>query len=144
MITFSKHHSAYLLILLSISCARINQPSKNYHEAKQMRHGIIPLSSRLVQKLEAASIERGKIIYQKHCLSCHGVNGEGDGAFAPRIPRPVNLRKLAHEVRDFKFFMSISEWQGDMPGWKEPMNENEKEDLTSYIKSLRTGIPDKS
>ncbi len=39
-------------------------------------------------------------------------------------PNPANLKKLAREVRDFKFFMSISQWPGDMPGWKEPSNEN--------------------
>ena len=129
--------SLFLFLQIFSACSRINQESKAYYDSKKMRHGIVPLSGKVVKKLELASVARGKVLYEKNCLSCHGVNGEGDGALAPKGTRPVNLRELAHEVRNFKFFISISQWQGDMPGWKEPINEIEREDLTSYIKSLR-------
>lgn len=128
--------SGFLLIIL-FGCGHINQASKDYYESKKMRHGIVPLPNTVVKKLEAASVDRGKAIYQKHCLGCHGKNGEGDGAFASSGNRPANLKKLVEEVRDFKFFLTISQWQGDMPGWKEPINESEREDLTSYIKTFR-------
>lgn len=78
------------------------------------------------------------MLYEKHCLSCHGKNGEGDGPLALKSDhKPANLRKLAKEVPNFKFFMSISQWQGDMPGWKEKFNETDREDLVAYIKSFK-------
>ena len=120
------------------SCTRINQQSRDYYDKQHIRHGVIPLSSTIVKKLDEASLARGRILYQNNCLSCHGERGQGDGPIAHEQKyRPANLQKLAQEVRDFKFFMSISQWQGDMPGWKEPLNDIEREDLVTYIKSLR-------
>jgi mono/diheme cytochrome c family protein len=92
----------------------------------------------LVKKLDEASLARGRILYQENCLSCHGESGKGDGPDAQnqKYP-PANLQKMVREVKDFTFFMSISQWQGDMPGWKEPFNDIEREDLVNYIKSFR-------
>jgi len=132
----------YFLIFLSIlqlSCARINQESRDYYQdEKKMRHGIIPSDSNFTvkqvqEKLDQSSVQRGLALYQKNCLECHGPDGEGQSS--GKI-KGANLKKLASEVNNFKFFISISQWQGDMPGWKSPLNENEREDLANYIKSL--------
>lgn len=125
------------LILLAYSCSRVNQESRDHYNAKKIRHGIVPLSQNVVQKLSKESVKRGEAIYRQHCLACHGKNGEGNGPLASRNPGPANLRKLAREVRNFNFFMSISQWQGDMPGWKQPFTSSERDDLVAYIKSLR-------
>lgn len=102
-----------------------------------MRHGIVPISSSLAKRLDGASVLRGKALYTHHCLSCHGANGEGDG---PTIQEediaPANLKKLVSEVPNFQFFLSISQWQGDMPGWKEQFNPAERDDLETYIKTF--------
>jgi mono/diheme cytochrome c family protein len=126
---------AMSVVILFLSCSRINQQSNDYYQSKRMRHGIIPLTKVRVESLDQASIDRGESIYNAHCLSCHGKSGEGDGPQAPR--GTANLRKLASEVRDFKFFMSVSQWDGKMPGWKEPFNAIESDDLVAYIKTLR-------
>lgn len=34
------------------------------------------------------------------------------------------------------FFISISQWDRRMPGWKESFTYGEREDLTAYIKSF--------
>lgn len=81
---------------------------------------------------------RGKILYEHNCFSCHGDKGQGDGPLAHQQDHPpANLQKMAREVKDFKFFMSISQWQGDMPGWKESYNDIDREDLVAYIKTFR-------
>ena len=128
-----------LLSILQLRCARVNQESRDYYQAeKKIRHGIIPAESNfnvkpIQEKLDQASVQRGLVLYQKNCQECHGPDGEGHqaGKF-----KAANLKKLASEVNNFKFFMSISQWQGDMPGWKSPFTENEREDLSNYIKSL--------
>lgn len=124
------------MMLVNISCSRINQSSKDYYDSKKIRHGIIPLNHSVVQKLDQASVKRGEQLYKEHCLSCHGIDGEGKGPITPEGMKPVNLRKVAREVKNFKFFMSISQWQGDMPGWKETFDDKQREDLVAYIKSL--------
>lgn len=90
------------------------------------------------QHFEQSSILRGKAIYNKHCLACHGDQGLGDGPDAGKQSHPpANLKKLVREVPDFKFFMSISQWDGKMPGWKDQFNESDREDLVAYIKTFR-------
>jgi cytochrome c553 len=132
----------YLVSLIFlVSCAAVNKQEATKLREK-VRHGIVPVNespkNKLSQKIAESSYERGKSLYKAHCLGCHGQSGQGDGPLATEmIPKPANLKKLAQEVRDFKFFMSISQWQGDMPGWKEPFNESDREDLVAYIKKFR-------
>lgn len=131
--------SFFLLLTLSLqfSCSRINVESRDYYRKTHFRHGIVPLSSGLAKKLDEAAIARGKILYTKHCLQCHGVDGTGNGPEADKqnVP-PTNLKKLVSEVPNFEFFMSISQWQGDMPGWKEEFSPIDRRDLEAYIKSF--------
>lgn len=88
--------------------------------------------------MDEDSLARGRILYQKNCLRCHGKDGQGNGPAAQDQKRPpANLQQLSQRVRNFKFFISISQWQGDMPGWKDLLNDIEREDLVNYIKSFR-------
>lgn len=133
------------LLIMSVSCSRINVESQEryrqlHSESKTIRHGIIPLSTKAVVKIpDEASISRGKTLYINHCLACHGESGKGNGPKAlEQKSSPINLQKLVQEVPDFDFFISISNWQGDMPGWKEKFNSSELEDIKSYLKTLKT------
>ena len=130
-----------LTIVFFHSCARINQESRDRYQAEhKIKHGIVirEKTKTLSKKLDEASVLRGKAIYTAHCLSCHGDKGLGDGPESKKQSHPVaNLQKLAKEIPDFTFFMSISQWQGTMPGWKESLSGPEREDLVSYIKSFR-------
>jgi mono/diheme cytochrome c family protein len=124
-----------LLLFSASSCSRVNQKSQDHIGSKRMRHGVIPLAVVSREQIDQSSIERGEKIYMQKCLQCHGKSGEGDGALAPR--GTANLRKLVTEVKNFKFFMSISQWQGDMPGWENQFTSAESDDLVAYIKTLR-------
>lgn len=140
-----------LAVFVLVSCAQINRDSRDKYQAEhqpKLKHGIVVLKDgsvdqdakvgSLQKNLDQASVARGKALYNKHCISCHGDKGLGDGADAGKQDNPpANLQKLAKEVANFKFFMSISQWQGEMPGWKEPFNESDREDLVSYIKTFR-------
>jgi high-affinity iron transporter len=44
-------------------------------------------------KRTARLLERGKAVYEIHCIACHGPSGEGDGVVAPTLnPKPRNFR----------------------------------------------------
>lgn len=127
-----------ILILISTTCSFINQESADYYRKTKMRHWIVPLNTTIEEKVSSVSRMRGELLYQKHCLSCHGKNGLGDGPLAKNQKRPpTNLKELSRKVDHFKFYMVVSELEGKMPGWKEPFNEQETEDLSTYIKTLK-------
>lgn len=127
----------FLVSILFLSNCSINQESRDYYRSKNIKHGIIPLDSKVAQKFNEASVQRGRQLYEAHCMSCHGNSGRGDGPLADRKKSPPDLIKLSGKVKNFKFYMSISQWQGDMPGWKEPFNDSDRDDLVAYIKSLK-------
>jgi mono/diheme cytochrome c family protein len=73
-----------------------------------------------------ASVARGREVYQKYCMSCHGKSGRGNGpAGAALTPRPSNLKESAEEHS-----------AGDLT-WKGILTESEIWDLVNYIKSLK-------
>ncbi|MBY0517313.1 MAG: cytochrome c [Bacteriovoracaceae bacterium] len=135
-----------ILMLIVISCSRINQQEHDqYTEDLKMRHGVIPLPTpqkttpaNFSEKMREDSVARGKALYVAHCIECHGSMGQGDGEKATDLKRkPADLKKLAQQVAHFKFYMSISQWENKMPGWKEHFDESQREDLVAYIKTFR-------
>lgn len=136
-----------LLPFFILGCTQVNPDQKAHYEQTKLpniRHGIIVVDSKdnvshhYLEKLDPKSIARGKVIYQRDCMSCHGVDGTGKGPMAAsQNPRPANLKKMVNEVPSFKFHMAISHWQGEMPGWKNPYSGDELEDLSSYMRTFR-------
>jgi mono/diheme cytochrome c family protein len=125
-----------LALLLLFSCAQVEKAPQPSHP--KVRHGVVPLTTPVEKKIQSAQLNLGKALYRQHCLACHGEKGQGDGFAAKTMqPKPANLQQLVREVRDFKFFMSISQWEGEMPGWKEPFNEADREALVIYLKTFR-------
>ena len=60
-----------------------------------------PVPAELIAATE--QVERGKILFQTHCASCHGPQGEGTTE-APRIiadPHPLKGHKTAQALFDF-------------------------------------------
>ena len=47
--------------------------------------------------------------------------------------KPKSLIAIAKKVPNFKLYMMVSQWKGDMPGWKSMLNEDETIDLKNYI-----------
>lgn len=135
-----------MLLLALVSCStKINQKERMvYDERSIMRHGIIPLepkdmnSKEVLQKFSQQSIQRGQAIYQKDCLKCHGPKGHGDGVEASLQKNPVaNLARTVMEVPRFQFYLAVSQWQKEMPGWKTPYSAQDREDLAAYISTFK-------
>jgi mono/diheme cytochrome c family protein len=133
---------AYLSLFAVLSCAQVNRTERDAYDAR-MRHGVVPIEhdvteKRLAAKLDQTMVDEGKIIYQNDCLRCHGAKGQGDGPDAHALKtKPADLQATVREVRRFRFYMSISRWQGTMPGWKTPYSESQLEALTAYLETFR-------
>ena len=63
-------------LLLSFSPLFQSKPWKAPENARTMKNPV---------KSDAESIDIGKNLYAKHCKSCHGKSGEGDGPKAAEL-----------------------------------------------------------
>jgi mono/diheme cytochrome c family protein len=132
-------------LLLVASCSRINTQEQEVYQAKNLRHGIVPITNiddkkyKINFKSDEESVTRGKQLYDQQCMQCHGANGEGvaQKMLPVGVGRPANLIKTVEEVENFDFYMSVSSWKGTMPGWKNPITDEQKRDIVNYIKTFR-------
>jgi cytochrome c len=133
-----------LLFLLIASCAQVNTESRDhFYKGTPFRHGIIPIQidmetgSGPYLSIDENSAKRGKRVYERNCLACHGDKGRGDGPVAhTQELRPADLAMLARKVPNFKFFMMNSQLKGDMPGWRNMFSERDINDLENYLRKL--------
>jgi len=89
-------------------------------------------------KSDAESIAAGKALYAKHCKSCHGKGGEGDGTKAAELktsPGDFTSKEFQAET-DGELFYKSSEGRDDMPSFKKKIPESD--DLWAVVNYLRT------
>lgn len=93
-----------------------------------------------------AKLWRGREVFDRHCASCHGWSGEGNGpeAFA-LVPAPADLEWLARTPKDRSqayIYWSIAEggrqFDSEMPAYKGALP---KEDIWAVAAYLRAGMP---
>jgi mono/diheme cytochrome c family protein len=89
-------------------------------------------------KANAESLATGKELWAKHCQSCHGKSGKGDGTKAAQLKTPVeDLGKPDIQKQpDGVFFYKSSEGRKDMPSFKKKIPD--QEDIWSIINYVRT------
>ncbi len=79
--------------------------------------------------LTEENFNKGREIYAKRCLTCHGCAGKGDGPYAMlNNARPANLRDVKYKNQPVNFFYwRIAEGVPGtvMPIWKQSMSEDE-------------------
>lgn len=83
-------------------------------------------------------IEHGQQLYMKHCASCHGKTGEGDGPLADVLT--VKLQNLQthviHHDQASLFQMIAQGIEPDMPAFTTELDMDEISDLIAYIYTL--------
>lgn len=133
------------IFLLSFACTRINRNEQEYYkDQKAIRHGIVPIrsevaSNSITQKMNQSSEKLGEQIFKRDCIRCHGVTGEGNGPDAQyQRNKPANLKETVNSVKHFDFYMTISQMDGSMPGWFHPYTDEERRQITAYLKTLKS------
>lgn len=130
-------------VLLIVGCSQVNRPERErFAERQGLRHGIIPVAppkARPVDgELAGLSAKRGEALYRGLCLECHGDKGRGNGPTARDWPvAPPDLMRTLKEVPHFELYMAVSQIQGEMPGWRQPLSAADREDLANYLRQLR-------
>ena len=89
-------------------------------------------------KGDSESIASGKALYAKHCKSCHGKNGEGDGTKAAKLktsPGDFTSKEFESQT-DSELFYKTFEGRDDMPSYKKKIPQSE--DLWAVVNFMRT------
>ncbi|WP_431111264.1 c-type cytochrome [Variovorax paradoxus] len=96
----------------------------------------------------AASIARGRVLYEQNCVACHGAGGNGEGPLAaslavwpPNLSGPLLWRRadgdllwrILHGARDAR------EGGATMPGFGAKIDEADAWALIDYMKALGAG-----
>ena len=95
----------------------------------------------------AGNVKRGKELYRRYCLGCHGILGNGQGENAIHLdPRPRDFTAGIFKCRstpsgslplDTDLFDTIGRGlhASPMPSW-DPLTRQERVDLLSYVKAF--------
>jgi len=87
-------------------------------------------------------LARGKAIYQRDCVSCHGATGGGDGIAAKNLsppPAPIGQSVLMRGVTPALMYRIVSVGiQGTtMVGWASKLTPDERWAVVAYVNSRR-------
>ena len=98
-------------------------------------------------RLKLEQVDRGRLVYEQHCLRCHGVVGKGQpgdwrvkGANGMYPPPPLDDTAHAWHHSTAVLRQRILEGSpagvGDMPAWQGKLTDAEIDYVIVYIKSL--------
>lgn len=89
-------------------------------------------------KSSAESLKAGKELWVKHCQSCHGKVGKGDGTKAAQLKtEPGNFSTPVFQKQtDGSLFYKVSEGREDMPSFKKKIPDTD--DIWNLVNYMRT------
>ncbi len=88
-------------------------------------------------KNDKENLSIGKSLYMKHCKSCHGKTGLGDGPKSDELDTdPGDFSTDLTEQTDGSLFYKIKEGRDDMPSFKKKIRDDE--DIWLIVNFIRT------
>ena len=114
----------------------------NTQDEKKKKPWVVPDKSKAMKspvKSDAASLANGKALYTKHCKSCHGSTGKGDGPKSKELDTPTGdfTDKTFQAETEGEIFYKAKEGRDDMPSFKKKLPEDEDIwTIVNYVRSL--------
>jgi mono/diheme cytochrome c family protein len=89
-------------------------------------------------KSDAESLKTGKEVWAKHCQSCHGKMGKGDGSKAAQLKTALSdfTSSEVQKQSDGMLFYKSSEGRDDMPSFKKKIPD--ADELWAVVNYMRT------
>ncbi|HYJ97725.1 MAG TPA: cytochrome c [Burkholderiaceae bacterium] len=88
-----------------------------------------------------AAVFRGGLVYANYCVTCHGINADGNGRAARlHTPRPANLR--ASDKNDAYIGLIVRKGgeplgrSTGMPPWAEELTDEQIGDVVAFVRSV--------
>lgn len=88
-----------------------------------------------------AAVFRGGLVYANYCVTCHGINADGNGRAARlHTPRPANLRSTDKNDAYIGLIVrkggeSLGRSPG-MPPWAEELTDEQIGDVVAFVRSV--------
>ena len=115
----------------------------SFFQHEKMKHSEPPKSASSLKnpfKGNISATQKGKALFQKDCVVCHGTKGKGDGITSGDLqPRPADLTsKMTQSHTDGELYWIIMQGSSPMPSFKEAhkANHNQCWQLINYIREL--------
>ena len=90
---------------------------------------------------DATAVAAGEALYAEHCVACHGVRGDGDGAAAAALPqRPsdfTDAARWAYTSHGQKIWLLAE----GIPGTPHAPSQLADEDLTQLLAYVESAFP---
>ncbi len=127
--------SQYLLVLVMASMVLY---SFTFYQAKPWDVPEAYAKKANPVKSDGESVQNGKALWSKHCASCHGKKGAGDGSKAAELETEMNDFSMddVQKQSDGALFYKILEGRKDMPTFKKKIQD--EEDIWSLVNYSRT------
>jgi mono/diheme cytochrome c family protein len=85
----------------------------------------------------AASLQRGKILYNTYCIVCHGPTGHSDGTVVPKfVPPPDITQELTRQRSDGYLYAMIKQGRGIMPSYGSRIRGRDRWNVVNYVRKL--------
>ncbi len=106
--------------------------------------GVLITSGQSISSLDAQDYlpdrARGKAVYERHCQSCHGPSGRGDGPAAAslKVP-PTNFQRFQSFLKSDEELLRTIEHGvvfSPMHSWRGRLTDGEMQDVVIYIRLL--------
>ncbi len=91
-------------------------------------------------KSDGESLQTGKELWAKHCQSCHGKKGAGDGTKAAELETEMQdfAKEVVQKQSDGALFYKIVEGRDEMPTFKKKIpDESDMWSVVNYIRTMK-------
>lgn len=95
----------------------------------------------------AASLKRGKLVFEQYCIVCHGPLGHSDGTVVPKFVPPPDIAGEATRLRsDGYLYAMVRQGRGIMPRYGDKVRGADRWNVVNYVRQLQGVIaaPDTS
>ncbi len=117
-------------LVISLTLVVIAQEPRRNAEAQKLKNP---------EPKNAETIEAGKKLYARHCASCHGPQGKGDGGMALAGGAPSDLTDEAWDYgsTDGEIFVAIRDGvSADMLAYQDKLDDKQTWQVVTFIRSL--------
>ncbi len=131
-------NASLLLMVFAAFALFAFRPVVNYQEGWEVPEKYQKMENPVVDDDEA--LEIGGELYDKHCKSCHGKTGLGDGPKSDELDTACGdfTTEEFHEQSDGALFYKTTFGRDDMPAFdKKISDEEERWMVVTYVRSLK-------
>ena len=131
-------------LLLALAACRATPPGRfETAVVTQVKRSITIGGGRLRDPLPETegTIAKGLDLFSRHCIACHGLDGQNTGVpFADSMSPPIPLL-ASHEVQEYKdgqlkWIIENGIFPSGMPAWKGILDDEEMWAIVQYVRHL--------